>query len=335
MNYFIKIFSNKPKEDINQIVEKMGYTNIAPTWSRTGGINHFLVKVCSLVNILFRMKKNDTLLIQYPLKKFYTPTCLCAHIKGGKVITLIHDLGSFRRKKLTAQQENRMLSNSDYIIAHNESMIKFLKDNGCKVALDSLNIFDYISPSKVSSYDVPHTPWRVVYAGGLSYKRNPFLYELDTHLKSTFIELYGKDFNETRAKDMKSMRYNGLLAPDDLLAKVEGDFGLVWDGDSLDECSGEWGEYLRINNPHKTSFYLRGFMPVIIWREAALAPFIEKEKIGICIDSLKDLDNRLNALTKDEYNEMRENAFRVGNKIAQGEFTIAALAKAESYLKRG
>ena len=36
--------------------------------------------------------------------------------------------------------------------------------------------------------------------------------------------------------------------------------GLVWDGDSCSSCSGVCGEYLKINNPHKISFYLFNYL---------------------------------------------------------------------------
>ena len=333
MNYYIEIQSNKPKEDINQIVESMGYRNIVSTIHGSGAIMRFFTKIWALIAILIRMKKNDILLIQYPMKKFYTPACICTHLKGGKVITLIHDLGSFRRKKLTAKQENKRLSHSDYIIVHNESMKKFLEENGCKVPLHCLELFDYISPASPARYPTPHQPYKIVYAGGLSPKRNPFLYQLDTHIHNWSMELYGKDFDAIKAKEWKNIHFHGLLHPDKLLETVQGDFGLVWDGNSLDECSGNWGEYLRFNNPHKTSFYLRGNIPVIIWEKAALAPFIKKHRIGFCIDSLKDLNDKLAKLTQGEYMEMKRNAEEIGNKVSKGFFTQQALKTAEIYLK--
>ena len=65
------------------------------------------------------------------------------------------------------------------------------------------------------------------------------------------------------------------------LLNLFGSFGLVWDGMSSETCKGSFGEYLRINNPHKTSLYLASGIPVIIWSKAALAEFIEKNKCGI------------------------------------------------------
>ena len=330
MNYYIRLISNKPKEDINEIVEKMGYRNIAPNTTRNSGIAHFFTKLMACFFILLRMKRNDRLLIQYPMKKFVTPATLCAHLKGAKVVVLIHDLGCFRRKKLTVAHEMRRMNRIDYIIAHNEKMKQFMQENGCKTPIRCLGIFDYLSPAEpkkahASASSKPAIP-SVVYAGGLGYSRNPFLYELDALMDGWQLELFGKQFDEERAQGWKHIHFNGLLPPDKLLAEADGDFGLVWDGNSVDECSGDWGEYLRVNNPHKTSFYLRAFMPVIIWKQAALAPFILNNKCGIAVDSLRDINSTLAHLTDAEYKEMQENARRVGTLISQGHFTQTALS---------
>ncbi|MBO7661553.1 MAG: galactofuranosyltransferase, partial [Bacteroidaceae bacterium] len=68
------------------------------------------------------------------------------------------------------------------------------------------------------------------------------------------------------------------------------------------------------------------FMPVIIWKQAALAPFILENKCGIAVDSLRDINSTLAHLTDAEYKEMQENARRVGTLISQGHFTQTALS---------
>ena len=179
MNYYIRLISNKPKEDINEIVEKMGYRNIAPNTTSNSGIAHFFTKLMACFFILLRMKRNDRLLIQYPMKKFVTPATLCAHLKGAKVVVLIHDLGCFRRKKLTVAHEMRRMNRIDYIIAHNEKMKQFMRENGCKTPIRCLGIFDYLSPAEpkkahASASSKPAIP-SVVYAGGLGWRHNSLL----------------------------------------------------------------------------------------------------------------------------------------------------------------
>lgn len=335
MNYYIKIYSIKPKEDINVLVESWGYRPIAPDIETRSGFGHFWFKTLTLLCILLRLHRNDLLFIQYPYKKFYTLSCILAHWKGAKVVTLIHDLGSFRRKKLTVEKENRMLMHSDYLVCHNESMQKFLIDHGYTHPIDTLQIFDYLADAPAPKSLTPHSPWRVVLAGGLGHRRCPFLYDcgLDSLMEGWSLQLYGKSFDEERAQGWKNIHYNGSYPPQQLIHEVEGDFGLVWDGDSLDECSGAWGEYLKFNNPHKASFTLRMGLPIIIWKQAALAPFIEQNHVGICIDSLRDLNQVLANLSAEEYAQMRRNAAALSEKVGTGYFTRRALTAAENALK--
>ena len=46
--------------------------------------------------------------------------------------------------------------------------------------------------------------------------------------------------------------HKGVFKPEELPRVLDGSYGLVWDGDSLDECSGNIGEYLKINKNPKT-----------------------------------------------------------------------------------
>ncbi len=328
MNYYIKIISNKAKNDVNSIVESIGYRNLVPESHQSDMFTRFGIKLLGIANILFCLKRDDVLFLQYPMKKFYTPACIFAHLKGAKVITLVHDLGAFRRHKLSPEEETKLLNKSDFIIIHNQSMMKWLQEHHVKSRLHCLEIFDYLSPSVPAIYSAPHKEWKIVYAGGLGLWRNAFLYKLDPVINSWQMELYGKGLDSKQEKEWNRISYHGCLTPDNLLATAEGDFGLVWDGDDLDKCSGDWGEYLKINNPHKCSFYLRCQLPVIIWEEAALAPFIKESGSGLCVKTLADIDKTLQDITPQQYLQMKEKAAIIGEKLSQGYFTKQALAAA-------
>lgn len=332
MNYFIKITSNKAKNDVNDIVELMGYQNITIQNNRSDMFTRFEVKIIGMINILLCLKENDILFLQYPMKRFYLIACMIAHLKKSKVVTIVHDLGAFRRHKLTPEKEIKLLNNSDFTIIHNESMMKWLKSHNIKTPLHCLEIFDYLSPSNPATYPAPHKEWKIIYAGGLGPWRNAFLYKLSPHIKAWKMELYGKGLDPTKGKSWERINYHGCLTPDALLASVQGDFGLVWDGDDFDKCSGNWGEYLEINNPHKCSFYLRCQLPVIIWEKAAMASFIKKHRAGICVKSLAEINNVLQNITAQEYSQMKENATQIGEKLSYGYFTKQALKAAEIYL---
>lgn len=320
MNYFIEIINqNKAKNDIDAINKRLGYTNLTPMHKSINPVSRFFVKLTGVLRILTKVRRGDTLFLQYPMKKFFYIACTFAHWKKAKVVAVIHDLGVFRRHKLTPEQENKRLSKTDFLIAHNETMKQHLIDQGFKNTIVSLEIFDYLSEVEPKAYTTPHKPWSVVYAGGLHKWRTPFLYKLQPHMKQWQMELYGPGFEEDENKNEK-LHYHGNLKPEELMRQVEADFGLVWDGSSLDECDGDWGTYLKINNPHKTSFYIRAGIPVIVWTQAAMKPFILENGLGFAVDSLRQIDEVLAHLTTEDYLKMREAAARYAVLLEQGHF---------------
>ena len=143
---------NKAKTDIERIMEDMSFRNVGlQQTTYTNEILSFLTTLTGVLKSPFCLQKGDKLVLQYPLKKYFTFVCNMAHLRGAKVIVLIHDLGSFRRKALTIKQEIQRLNHADYVIAHNEKMRKWLEDNGCKAKLGVLEIFDYLSETKASA----------------------------------------------------------------------------------------------------------------------------------------------------------------------------------------
>ena len=326
---------NKAKTDIEQVMSEMGFRNVGLRQTLyTNQIVAFMVTLLGVLKAPFCLHTGDYLVLQYPLKKYFSFVCRLAHLRKAKVIVVIHDLGSFRRKKLTDVQEIKRLSHADYIIAHNESMRNWLLEHGCSVPVGTLGIFDYLSSTPVQQPATPTPPYKVLYAGGLSYKKNTFLYEVGTYINSYSFYLYGNGFELDNAKGKEYFRYMGFVNSDRLIATAQGDFGLVWDGASVDACTGDFGEYLKYNNPHKTSLYLRCGLPVIIWKQAALAPFVEENGVGFCVDSLRELEDKLKNLSTEEYMRIREKAYQVGQKIANGCFIKQALETAIEVLNQ-
>lgn len=346
MNYYISrnykglnSAGNKAKSDIEGIVDReLGFCNAGlPLSTHTNTIKHFLLNLVGVLKIPFVVGKGDILLLQYPLKKYYAFVCNMAHLRGAKVITLIHDLGSFRRKALTTEQEIARLNHSEWIIAHNVKMKQWLHDKGCKAQLSTLGIFDYVSDAplptvcedKEANSDIQEArKFTVVYAGALAQRKNAFLYDWGEYISSYDVALYGSNFDITLVKGKEHFTYHGFVKSDTFISEVKGDFGLVWDGASTESCTGNFGEYLKLNNPHKTSFYLRSGLPVIIWRQAALADFVRSHGVGICIDSLNELNDILGNITPEEYHKMKENAVKESHKLQKGHYAATAIEEA-------
>ena len=305
---------NKAKTDIERIMEEDGFVNIGlPQTRYTHTVLAFLVTLAGVLKAPFCLRKGDRLVLQYPLKKYFTFVCRMAHLRGAKVVVVIHDLGSFRRKKLTVEQEIRRLDHADYIIAHNEKMKRWLEEN--------------LSDTEASPHGKPGKPYEVLYAGALNPRKNTFLYEVGVYAHSFRFNLYGNGFELDKAKGKDRFTCKGFVRSDDLIATAQGDFGLVWDGFSVDACTGDFGEYLKYNNPHKTSLYIRCELPVIIWEQAALADFVRANGIGICVASLADLDKVLDALTPEQYTAMKRNVKQVSERLRTGYYIRRALGE--------
>lgn len=320
---------NKAKTDNEDTLSEMGAVNLGLHRTvNSSKILAFFLDLAGIIRVCFLLRKGDVLFLQYPVKKYFSFLCFVARLKGAKSISLIHDLGSFRRKKLSVAKEIGRLSHSDYIIASNEKMAQWLRDNGMKRPVEALGLFDYRSTSFNQSSGHAASMQDVVYAGALSMRKNAFLVKLTESLSRWRLTVIGNKEGMHGLKDNPHVAYMGFLPAEEFISHIDAGFGLVWDGDSLDSCSGEYGNYLRWNSPHKVSFNLRAGLPVIIWKEAAVAPIIEKEGCGIAISSLHELATILPQLSQEDYSKMKQNAQRMAEKLNRGEFLKRALTTA-------
>ncbi len=328
---------SKAKSDIEDILDRMGAINIGlKRTSLQNPLRHFVRNLTGVVLAALRLRRGDILVLQYPLKKYYTFMCRCAHLRGAKVVTVIHDLNSFRSKRLTPSQEQKRLDHSDVIIAHNGKMQQVLNDYGVQHPILQLGIFDYLSPAGITqSRPMPHAgePYSFFFLGNLNPASNSFVYDLTSALSAHPIHLYGNHLDEERFQRAAAghehlVSFHGYAKDFELMACNEGDFGLSWYGESLAFGKGKIGEYMAINNPHKVSLYLRCQCPVILWKHAGLADFIEKEGCGILVDSIDNLEGTLSAITPEQYNTMMDNVRRVSSRIASGYYFEHALQEA-------
>lgn len=324
---------NKAKIDIERIMHEMGFKNIGLKQSTySNKILSFVITLVSIIKTVLSVSKGDNVVIQYPLKKYFSFVCNLIHFRKGKVIVIIHDLGSFRRKRLTKEKEIKRLNHSDYIIAHNDEMRNWLYSNHCKAKIGTLEIFDYLSDATSQNKTINPNNFSVLYAGSLYEHKNKFLYEIGEYIESYNLLLYGNGFEIAKAVNHNHIKYMGFVKSDDLIKTSNGDFGLVWDGNSLDECSGDFGEYLKLNNPHKVSLYIRCNLPIIIWKDAALAKFVKDNNIGICISSLKEINNELRNISITDYSILKSNLKELNKKLSTGYFTKTSIEFAINHL---
>lgn len=326
---------NKAKTDIERTLRGLGARNLGlRTTFCDNKVVAFLLNLVGIVKMMFCIRKGDRLVLQYPVKKYFSFICRVAHWRKAQIIVIIHDLMSLHRKRVTLETELSRLSKGDVIIASNEKMQQWLAAQGLQRPMTALGLFDYLDnvPHESHKTHESHEPhaWSLVYAGALVMRKNSYLLELANKAEHFDLHIYGNADGLPGIDKAPHAVCYPFTPADEFIRNADGDFGLVWDGDSLETCQGDFGEYLRYNSPHKVSFYLRAGLPVIIWREAAVASIIEQEGIGITITSIAELEQRLQTLTTEELEAMRQNVARVSQRLVSGQYFQKALRSALS-----
>lgn len=328
---------SKARMDIEHIMKCMGMTPIGQHHGVSKSrIHHFAVTLQNVRRAALRLRRGDVLVLQYPAK-YYSTICRIAHRKGVRVVTFIHDLDCFRVKRRSVEGEMRLMNLSDALIGCNPTVCRWLADNGYvghnkRGIIVPMHVFDFMSDAQCVDRRSVGITRKVVYAGQLAPRKNRFLYHFGSHIGHFAVNVYGRGFDKSRAAVPEKFDVKGFMRPDELISRVEGDFGLVWDGESVDSCVGDWGSYLALNTPHKISLYIRCGLPIIIWSGAAMAPFIEKQGIGICVDSLHEIDSVYEGLTPEEYGRMCGNVMTVARLMAEGHYFRTAIGEVLSQL---
>lgn len=321
--------AGKAKTDFELVLDNLGYKNLGFKQTRVKSSWGTIISFFSISFALIRLPFRSILTTQYPNSKFRSYILSIAKLKKCKIVTIVHDV-----KTLKGQSEKNELSKiaTDVIIVHNEAMANWFSTQNIKSKVVVLEIFDYLNdktPTQNNQIKEPD-PYNIVYAGGLANKKNSFLYKIDLENKNEYaIKLYGKGFESDKVIVKNSiLDYIGMFPSNEVAHKIVGHFGLVWDGESTEECSGLLGNYLKFNNPHKTSLYLSAGLPVIIWKEAALSSFIEKNNLGITISSVGELNSALKNLSTKDYQRIKTCVLAHQEKINSGHYYKKAIEEA-------
>ena len=351
MNYFIterqptdanmKNAANKARADVETILSRLDWKEI-PIVLPYKEKNSLISSVTQNIDYynawkskLSDLKAGDSVLIQFPPKShslLYPHLMNSLRRRGVESIFLIHDLERLRyindttiglKKKLRMNiEDTTLLKSADKVIAHNPDMIKYLIGEGIpKSKLVSLGIFDYVMDNfSISEKSLSN---QVIIAGNLSAEKVGYISYL-SKISDVSFQLYGVGFDEDSAGD--NITYHGSFMPDELPEHLQGSFGLVWDGDSADTCSGMYGDYLRYNDPHKTSLYLSCGFPVIVWKESAISKYVLKHNAGIAVSSLYEIGSEIAKLTPQDYAAMCENARKIAANAQKGNYLKTALS---------
>lgn len=327
--------SSKARKDAETILEECGFEKFFINTKNGVQTNKFLKPlqfITYLINKMIwnkelkRLKSEDIVVIQYPIinTALGIEKVIKKYAGKLKIIALIHDMDSLRyslekQGKLlyerVKKEDKYTLNACNYIIAHNDKMREKLIELGNdEKKIKTLEIFDYIITEDLK--EIEHKKDEpIIIAGNLSKEKAKYLSYLK-ELKNIEFNLYGIGYIEEAGEE--NINYKGAFLPEDLLNHLEGSFGLVWDGISKDTCDGEYGKYLRYNNPHKASMYLTAGIPIIVWEESAIAEFVIKNNLGIIVKNLNEIYDKIAQITEKEYNIMVQNSKNISEDLKKG-----------------
>ena len=273
-----------------------------------------------------------------PSEKFIGLTAVMREVKerGCKICAVVFDTEQFYMPQykraamlkhiLDRKLENSLFSIADVVVAHTEVMKNMLTNRGIdKTKIICAGAWDHLMDE---GFDIENTHCRIrqdmpiVFCGNLEKNKSGFLYSQNINAR---IDLYGPGYT---GSESDTVAYKGVFRSEELVDRIEGSYGLVWDGPSCESCTGTYGEYLLYNIPHKVSFYLASGLPIIIWDKAAMADLILSEGCGLTVRNLSEIKQKTDSVDLYEYQKMREAAMRVGDAMRTGNYIKSFMEKA-------
>ena len=325
---------SKAVNDADSIMENSGYNRITIYPARSGNPIIRKLKNRLSLNNLNKIEENSIVVTGHPL--YINPIYIhrlkeLKQKKNLKLYFLIHDFETerklFKDDAAVLEVERNILEICDGMIVHNPIMAKLFveKYHVDESKLLVLGLFDYLCEIPETKADPDN---QVVIAGNLNSTKSGYVYKAIEACPDVTFGLYGVNFE--KSDERNNYTYYGSVDADELPGKLNGKFGLVWDGPVIDSCEGPTGQYLRINNPHKTSLYVAGEVPPIVWSESAVARFVEDNHIGFSVSSLAELNDKINNVSAEEYAEYKKNLANIAPKVRNGGFLKAVLEQIES-----
>ena len=309
--------SSKAKLDVEEIIKSVGFKNIGLPCRNFASTA--LGRTWTYVSIklgISRLPYKGYVILQHPTYKIEN-LVKKAKNQHNTIIIIIHDINYLRNTG--NEEELNYLKDVSYVIVHSEPMKRYIETHfpGPKVVV--LGIFDYLN-SNLTHYK-HGDEYQIAFAGNL--EKSEFIHNLPK-IPIKF-NLYGIGGDKIPHAD--NISYKGLFHPSKLGENIEGDFGLVWDGNDVGNCTGSLGEYLKVISPHKLSMYLSAGIPVIVWKEAAVAHFVEERNVGISINTLEELPDIINKISREQYFHMKEMSLKIASLLKNGYFLKTAVSK--------
>lgn len=240
----------------------------------------------------FHKDDNLFVLIPYnlPLQNIFYKALLSKNVKLH--LTMI-DLTKARMNNYDDVLEKKVCKKSDTLIAQTQEM------------KDAMIQMEYLGSS--TKVMISHF-W-------------PILTEMQPVRQSTFansIAFSGALNKAPFASKLSSLDERLQFTVNPTFRMITEDWGLVWDGDSLETCSGRYGNYMRMVFPYKASLYLASNRPLIVWKECGIARYVEEHHLGVTVQTLHDIYDAITSISDTEKKLMLENVAKYCEMIRIG-----------------
>lgn len=243
------------------------------------------------------MLSADDLLLQYPILFFQNLSPITKFfMRFAHVTYWVVDINSIRFPEGNLNYDLDWIKRAKRLILPSYQMWDFLKEHGLsdnKYDIIIHNLQDYLTNSVNTNIHEKNGP--ICFAGNL--EKSQFLHQpIMADIPLSFF-LYGAP---VKLPSHHNYFYKGKFLPEDI-SSIEGGWGLIWDGDSCETCSGYLGQYLKYNASHKISLYIVSSIPVIIWSQSSVSHYILSHNLGIAVDSLLDIPKCIAEISEEEY----------------------------------
>ena len=287
MNVYITKINGLPAQDTSQYVQRMTAEIGHQLGFREMGLYHYNRAGESNESLNARLDGiisgivwgNDIVICQFPTGngfKYEWELVKRLRMYQSRVIIFIHNVGNVVQKdnRVILEETIRLYNQAEVLIIPSLEMRQFLLDNGIKKDMKFviLEMWDFITDSNF--YSFPQFRKEIHFAGGSSF-------EGMHNWKDTFpLKVYAE------------LSFSELL-----FALSKGGFGLVWQKDE------ESYQCMKYDVSFLLSRYLAAGIPVIVPVGISNQTLIEKNHLGLIVNSLDEAIEAIESMKKSEYQD--------------------------------
>ena len=304
--------------DAEEILLRKGYKKIVFPHYNDFSFRAKFSRFFYLFTILFSVKSGSDVVFIFPVfaKLNKLLIRLLKFKESIRLICFIADIDGIKDgNSALLKKEIRSFKKYDLFILHNQAMRSWLHGHIPEANCTAIEFFDFLA----NPFDGTRTKsFEIVFAGNLV--KSSFLeklFVLKNNSPELHFNLYGPGVSEAMTAQ-SNVSYLGIYQPRQLVAVLQGSFGLVWDGTEIDIPGGSLWDYMQYISHHKLSLYILSGLPLIVSETAASAPLVRKYGIGFTIKTFYEITEKISAITDEEYRRMRSNMIPLAEKISSG-----------------